>query len=155
MNRTTIKLKVIRDTCLGYEVYRGSVPAKDIVEATWIDFHDPERNPYGYQRAFDPKRSAKARDYAETSDNPFWPECILAVRSDPDLEEEQKVHWDFQPDSGLDSQFGTLTVYYTKGLTLNINGKDEPWRRAFSQVDCQHRLGSMANSDEAGRLLFA
>ena len=148
MNRTTIKLKVIRDTCLGYEVYRGSTPAKDIVEAAWIDFHDPERNPYGYQRAFDPKRSANARDYAETSDNPFWPECILAVRNDPDLEEEEEVHWNFQPDGEPDSRFGTLAVDYTQGLTLNLNDKEEPWRRAFSQVDCQHRLGSMSNSDQ-------
>ena len=42
-----------------------------------------------------------------------------------------------------------MTVTYTKGLTSYINDKDVPWRRAFSQVDCQHRLGSMGESDKS------
>ena len=148
MDRTTIELRVIRDTCLGYEVFRGSTPAKDIVQAAWIDFHDPNRNPYGYQRAFDQSRSSKARIYADTDNKPFWPECILAIRNDADLGDEEKVEWEFFPDHGKDDQFGTLRVSYTKGLTSNINGKEEPWRRAFSQVDCQHRLGSMGDSNQ-------
>ena len=147
--KTTIHLRVIRDTCLGYRVFRGSAPAKDIVEAAWIDFHDPDQNPEGYQRAFDPKRSTKARRYAETSDRPFWPESIIAIRADDDLEDEEQVQWSFTADSNTDDRFGTLAVSYTKGLTSRIDGQDEPWRRAFSQVDCQHRLGSMGESDES------
>ena len=149
LDRTTIELKVIRDTCLGYEVFRGSAPAKDIVEASWIDFHDPEQNPYGYQRAFDDNRSAKAREYAENaveSNKSFWPESILAVRNDADIEDDEEVQSSFQADPTSDGRFGTLKVTYTKGYTKLINGQILPWRRAFSQVDCQHRLGNMHNS---------
>lgn len=148
MDRITIKLEVIRDTCLGYDVYRGSAPAKDIVEASWIDFHDPDQNPHGYQRAFDQKRSDKAHTYAEDGHEPFWPEAILAVRDDANLEEEEKVDWSFHEGSVTDDRFGILSVTYTRGLTNYINGKDERWRRGFSQVDCQHRLGSMGDSDK-------
>ena len=148
MERTTIRLKVIQDTCLGYKVYRGSAPARQIVEASWIDFHDPSENPLGYQRAFDKKRSEKARAYSENTDKPFWPECILAVRSDEDLRDEQEVSMSFKPDVGSNGRFGELEVTYTKGLTSNINGENVPWRRAFSQVDCQHRLGAMSQSNE-------
>lgn len=148
MNRTTIELKVIRDVCLGYDVYRGSAPAKDIVKAAWIDFHDPEQNPYGYQRDFDTNRSQKARVYAEESEKPFWSEAILAIREDEDVEDDEIVEWCYQSQADTDDKYGRLSVSYTEGLTSNINGKYEPWRRAFSQVDCQHRLGSMANSNE-------
>ena len=148
MARTTIKLKVIRDTCLGYDVFRGSAPAKDIVEAAWIDFHDPEQNPLGYQRDFDVKRSTKARDYAEKSDNPFWPESILSIRDDDNLEQAEKVSWHFSSLSPATPGYGVLSVTYTKDLSTTINGKTEPWRRAFSQVDCQHRLGSMTISNK-------
>ena len=149
MTRITIKLTVIQDTCLGYNVFRGSARAKDIVEAAWIDFHDPIRNPLGYQRAFDEKRSTKARNYAEESYQPFWPESILAIREDDNLEDEETVEWTFTPESNTIDQFGTLAVTYTKGLAHYINNKDEPWRRAFSQVDCQHRLGTMGESEKS------
>ncbi len=148
MTRTTIKLKVVQDTCLGHTVFRGSAPAKDIVEAGWIDFHDPDQNPLGYQRAFDKTRSEKARIYAEGTADAFWPESILAIRSDADLLEEEEVEWTFTPDSPTNDHYGTLEVTYTHELTSNINGEDVPWRRAFSQVDCQHRLGSMRDSDK-------
>ena len=146
MPRVTIRLKVIRDTCLGHEVFRGSTRARDLVEASWIDFHDPYQNTYGYQRAFDTRRSKKARTYADETDKPFWPESILAVRDDEDLEDEEKVEWTFKPDVSTGGRFGTLSVTYTKGLTSNIDGQEVAWRRAFSQVDCQHRLGDMAGS---------
>ena len=149
MERTTIELKVIRDTCLGYEVFRGSAPAKDIVEACWIDFHHPQQNSLGYQRDFDEKRSQKARDYAETGEKSFWPECILAIRKDDEIDEREKVKWGFQLDPNSNEPFGTLSVTYTKGLTNIIYEQPEPWRRAFSQVDCQHRLGSMADSEQS------
>ena len=148
MVRTTISLDVIRDTCLGHEVFRGSAPAEDIVEASWIDFHHPQQNPLGYQRAFDEKRSQKAQDYAENSDKAFWPECILAIRQDEEVDEEESVEWHFVSRANSGGQYGTLSVTYTKGLTAEIYEKIVPWRRAFSQVDCQHRLGSMAISNK-------
>ena len=149
MNRTTISLEVIKDTCLGYEVYRGSAAAKDILEASWIDFHDPEQNRFGYQRDFNVDRSRKARDYAEKPDKPFWPESILAIREDEDLDldEAERVEWCFSPQGNPRGKYGVLSVTYTEGLTNDINDQTVPWRRAFSQVDCQHRLGSMAESE--------
>ena len=131
MTRTTIKLKVIQDTCLGHTVFRGSAPAKDIVEAAWIDFHDPDQNPLGYQRAFNKMRSERARIYAEGTPNAFWPESILAIRRDDDLLEEEEIKWRFTPDSPANGQYGTLDVTYTHELTSNINGEIVPWRRAL------------------------
>ena len=148
MERTTIKLEVVQDTCLGYQVYRGSAPAKDLVEASWIDFHDPEQNRYGYQRDFDENRSLRARDYAEGEENSFWPESILAIRSDEDLEDHEIVEYEFTPYGGTNGKFGLLSVEYTKGLTTDIYGEVQPWRRAFTQVDCQHRLGQLSHSDK-------
>ena len=127
-------------------MFRGSAPAKDIFEAAWIDFHDPDQNPEGYQRAFDRLRSNNARTYAEDTPNAFWPEAILAIRKDVDLSEEEEVKWTFTPDSPTNVHFGTLEVTYTHELTDNINGEVVAWRRAFSQVDCQHRLGAMGDS---------
>ena len=128
-------------------MFRGSAPAKDLVEASWIDFHDPHQNPYGYQRDFDEKRSEKARQYAEGTKNPFWPESILAVRNDEGIKDTEKVCWSFTPDQA-GSRFGTLSVTYTEDSTSRINGRSVRWRRAFSQVDCQHRLGKMGSSSK-------
>lgn len=118
------------------------------MKAAWIDFHDPIQNSFGYQRDFDEVRSNKARIYADKSDKPFWPESILAIRNDEDIDESEKVEWQFTPDSVINNRFGTLSVTYTEDLTIQIYGKKEPWRRAFSQVDCQHRLGAMGDSDK-------
>ena len=149
MGKKTIQLKVIKDVCLGYTVYRGSAPAKELVDASWIDFHDPVQNSFGYQRDFDEKRSEKARKYAEETEKPFWPESILAIRRDEVTSDEEEVTWCYSPDYAGDDRFGTLSVTFTEGLTHEIYGKQEPWRRAFSQVDCQHRLGKLGSSRES------
>ena len=62
------------------------------------------------------------------------------------LKMTRKFNSSFQADPTSDGRFGTLKVTYTKGYTKLINGQILPWRRAFSQVDCQHRLGKMHNS---------
>jgi len=149
VKRTTLKLDVIKDTCLGYDVFRGSAPAGEVLEASWIDFHDLGSNPNGYQRPFNKKRSQKAAEYAEEVDDAFWPESILAIRDDgEEEEEEEKVHWKFKPMVGTESRYGTLEVSFNRdGVTL-IGGEQVAWRRAFSQVDCQHRLGSMSASEK-------
>lgn len=134
--------------CLGYTVYRGSVKAKELAPALWIDFHDEEHNPYGYQRPFDDKRSQRASDYAIGTEKAFWPESILAIRTNSDVDEEaDKVYWEFLP-TQTDSDFGKLVVQYNETRTELIVNKNVNWRRAFSQVDCQHRLGHMAESDK-------
>ena len=149
MKRQKLRLQVLRDTCLGHEVFRGSAPARQLVEASWIDFHDRINNRYGYQRPFDKGRSRKAREYADTQPEGFWPECVLAIRDNSEVDEDdEKVDWTFTARRGTDGRFGVLEVSYNpEGSTL-INGQHEAWRRAFAQVDCQHRLGSMGGSDK-------
>ena len=144
-----LELDVIKDRCLGRIVFRGSCPAKKLVEASWIDFHDLDRNRYGYQRPFDEKRSQLAADYAENISDAFWPECILAIRDNDEIEEEEdKVNWKFVEYPGAGGKFGKLVVKYNETKTENIAGVVVPWRRAFSEVDCQHRLGKMTNSNK-------
>jgi len=141
----TISIKVKRDVSLGYEVYRGSIKARELFPALWIDFYDQERNPYGYQRAFNRERSQAAANYAEDTPNAFWPECILAIRR-ADEEEDYQTSCTFTPVPN-DNDFGVLTVEYNENRTGEIEGCGQlPWKRAFSQVDCQHRLGCMQDS---------
>lgn len=149
MTRGTISLNVMRDKCLGREVYRGSASAKRIFAASWIDYHDIDNNPKGYQRPFDAKRSAKAADYARDKDDAFWPECILAIRDDgSEQEPDEEVKFVFKPESA-DGRYGKLEVEYKTDGMMEIGKLEEPYRRAFSQVDCQHRLGTMANSNKS------
>jgi hypothetical protein len=68
MARAKLTLTVIRDQCLGHEIFRGSAPAGGLVDASWIDFHDPNENVEGYQREFDLDRSRLA---ASTQTNPI------------------------------------------------------------------------------------
>ncbi len=147
---TKLELDVIRDQCLGRVVFRGSVLARTLVPACWIDFHDIDRNQLGYQRPFDENRSQLAADYAESIPNAFWPECILAIRDNSEVEEETyKVSWRFEEFRGTNGKFGKLIIEYNETNMENIAGEIVPWRRAFSQVDCQHRLGKMAGSDKS------
>ncbi|MBI4596468.1 MAG: DGQHR domain-containing protein [Candidatus Tectomicrobia bacterium] len=142
-----IKISVVEDTCLGCTVYRGSIKARDLEPATWIDFYDDLVNPLGYQRPFDKKRSQNAAKYAEKP-NAFWPESILAIRDDAEIEDtNDKVIYKFTPLSP-GSKFGDLTVDYNDQRTEVLGSQVFKWRRAFSQVDCQHRLGEMSNSDK-------
>jgi DGQHR domain-containing protein len=142
-----IRIGVVKDSCLGHTVYRGSVKACDLEPATWIDFYDEEVNPMGYQRPFNEERSSEAARYAEESDA-FWPESILAIRDNNEVEDEaDTVTYDFVPVS-TGSKFGELIVDYNEQRTETIQGQVFKWRRAFSQVDCQHRLGRMGNSDK-------
>jgi len=142
-----IRINVVEDVCLGYKVYRGSVKACDLEPATWIDFYDEEVNPMGYQRPFNEERSGEAARYAEES-NAFWPESILAIRDEELEDEADKVTYKFVPVS-IGSKFGELIVDYNEQRTETIENHVFKWRRAFSQVDCQHRLGKMGNSDKS------
>ena len=143
-----IRIDVVEDVCLGYRVYRGSVRACDLEPAMWIDFHDEEINPIGYQRPFNEERSREAAQYAEQQTDAFWPESILAIRSNEEVEsEEDEVTYRFVPVSA-GSKFGELIVDYNDQRTETIGGQVFKWRRAFSQVDCQHRLGKLGGSDK-------
>jgi DGQHR domain-containing protein len=142
-----IRIDVVEDACLGYTVYRGSVKARDLEPATWIDFYDEEVNPLGYQRPFNEERSQSAANYAQRP-KAFWPESILAIRDNSEVEyEDDKVTYEFVP-GVAGSRFGYLVVDYNAKRTEKIGSQDFKWRRAFSQVDCQHRLGKMSSSDK-------
>ncbi len=110
-----IEIPVKKDICLGYTVFRGSIKASELVPATWIDFHDEELNPYGYQRPFDIERSQMAANYAMQDVKNFWPESILAIRDNEEVDkDEDKVNWQFIPNKGPDNNFGTLMVEYNE-----------------------------------------
>lgn len=142
-----IKISVVKDVCLGYTVYRGSVKACDLDPATWIDFYDEDVNPRGYQRPFNEERSEDAAKYADEP-KAFWPESILAIRDNMEVEEEDdKITYNFAPASA-GSKFGELIVDYDDQRMETIEHHVFKWRRAFSQVDCQHRLGKMCGSDK-------
>jgi DGQHR domain-containing protein len=142
-----IKIAVVKDDCLGYTVFRGSVRACDLEPATWIDFYDEEVNPLGYQRPFNEERSQDAAYYAEQP-RAFWPESILAIRDNIEVHDENdQVKYEFLPVS-VGNKFGELIVSYNDQRTEKIGGQDFKWKRAFSQVDCQHRLGKMSSSDK-------
>ncbi len=144
-----IEIEVKRDTCLGYQVYRGNVRASELAPAMWIDFYDQEHNPYGYQRPFNTKRSKQAAEYANNQEKAFWPESILAIRDNSEVAEpDDEVNYRFIPISSKSGNFGKLVVDYNENRTENIGGQEVNWRRAFSQVDCQHRLGHMMDVDK-------
>lgn len=149
MIRETLRLNVLKDRCLGHDVYRGSTAAGELHAASWIDFHDPDNNPSGYQRPFHERRSQHAREYADGVPDAFWPECVLALRdSAEDEEEDERVEFEFTPLAGTKGCYGVLQVSYSADRSTLINGVQVPWRRAFAQVDCQHRLGSMSGCDK-------
>jgi len=143
-----IRLEVVEDVCLGYKVYRGSVRVCDLEPATWIDFYDEEVNPLGYQRPFNEERSREAAKYAEETPDAFWPESVLAIRDNEEVEDEDdKVTYNFVPVSA-GGKFGELIADYNDQRTELIGDQVFKWRRAFSQVDCQHRLGKMGESSK-------
>jgi DGQHR domain-containing protein len=145
-----LELDVVKSQSLGYEVYRGSIKARDLYPALWIDMYDPVDNSEGYQRPFNESWSQDAADYAEREETGFWPECILSIRAELDQSGERKpvVSFSYSPLAADMPHFGQLTVDYDETSIRRIGQRTVPWDRAFSQVDCQHRLGKMAASDK-------
>lgn len=144
-----IEINVIHDECLGYKVFRGSIKASELYPALWIDFHDKDFNPDGYQRPFNEVRSQDAADYAVRETKAFWPEAILNIRANPENGQRVPVvHYSYQPISPEYPNFGKLIVDYDETKTKDFGGKTKQWERAFAEVDCQHRLGKMENVDK-------
>ena len=72
----------------------------------------------------------------------------MAIRDNREVEnEEDQVTYNFVPVSA-GSKFGELIIDYNEQREETIQGQVFKWRRAFSQVDCQHRLGKMGGSDK-------
>jgi DGQHR domain-containing protein len=142
-----IKIPVIKGQSLGCIVYRGSIKAKELYPALWIDRYDEDVNPLGYQRPFNEERSKDATRYAEEEPKGFWPEAILNIRANDDEARTPIVQYSFEAISP-DSPYGTLAVDYDETKSINFGSEKVPFERAFSQVDCQHRLGMMSNSEK-------
>lgn len=142
-----ISIPVIKCRSLGHTVYRGSIKARELYPALWIDRYDEVANPEGYQRPFNEERSKDAARYAEEEPKGFWPECVLNIRAHDDEQRTTSVLYSFQPISP-GSPYGVLTVDYDETRVKRFGAEELPWDRAFSEVDCQHRLGMMANSDK-------
>lgn len=124
-----LEIDVIKDQCLGRQVFRGSISADQLIKACWIDFHDLDHNRYGYQRPFDEKRSELAANYATTVPDAFWPECIIAIRSNDEVQEEKdKVYWQFIEQPNTNGRFGKLIVTYNNENVEDIAGNIVPWR---------------------------
>lgn len=147
MKRITIP--VIRSKSLGHTVFRGSINANQLFPALWIDRYDEDVNPLGYQRPFNEKRSQDAANYAEEESKGFWPENILNIRAKGDEMRTPIVQYSYKAISTEYPDFGTLTVDYDETKTKEFGSETIPWERAFSEVDCQHRLGKMENSEKA------
>lgn len=143
-----ISIPVVKSTSLGYTVYRGSIRARELYPALWIDRYDEDVNPHGYQRPFNTERSKDAARYAEEEPKGFWPENILNIRAKDDEVRTPLVQYSYQAISLEYPDFGTLTVDYDETKTKEFRSESAPWERAFSEVDCQHRLGTMAESDK-------
>lgn len=152
MRRLTIS--VIKSTSLGYRVFRGSVKAKELYPALWIDRYDEDVNPLGYQRPFNTERSKDAARYANDEPNGFWPENILNIRARDDGHRTPIVPYSFSSISVDYPDFGTLTVDFDGNKTKAFGDDPVPWERAFSEVDCQHRLGMMADSEREVTVVF-
>lgn len=146
MKRITIP--VIKSKSLGHTVYRCSIKAKELYPALWIDRYDEDVNPHGYQRPFNMERSKDAAKYAEEESKGFWPENILNIRARDDEFRTPIVQYSYQPISPQYPALGTLTVDYDETKVKEFGSEQLPWERAFSEVDCQHRLGMMANSEK-------
>lgn len=142
-----ISIPVIKCQSLGHTVYRGSIKAKELYPALWIDRYDEDTNPDGYQRPFEAERSKDAAKYAEEEPKGFWPECILNIRANDDASKTPMVLCAFNSVSP-GSPYGVLTIDYDETKVKQFGAEQLPWERAFSQVDCQHRLGMMANSEK-------
>lgn len=142
-----ISIPVVKCQSLGHTVYRGSVKARELYPALWIDRYDEDANPEGYQRPFNEERSKDAAKYAEEEPNGFWPECVLNIRAHNDDSRATTILYAFNPTSP-GSPYGVLTADFDETKVKQFGTEQVPWDRAFSEVDCQHRLGMMMNSEK-------
>ncbi len=143
-----ISIPVVKCQSLGHVVYRGSIKAKELYPALWIDRYDEDFNLDGYQRPFSMERSEDAAKYAEEEPKGFWPEAILNIRAKDDEKRTPIVQYSYEPISSEYPNYGTLTVYYDETKVKEFYSERIPWERAFSEVDCQHRLGMMGDSEK-------
>jgi DNA sulfur modification protein DndB len=122
-----LKFKVLRQNCGQLPVVLGAAPASELYALSFADVLDESRE-QGYQRPIDLHHSREFRSYIEQSGATTIP-LTLNLR-------------------GPEGKGWTLTSPGETGLAIlgirEPSGSEPP---VLAQVDCQHRLGSMSDSD--------
>jgi len=121
---TTKLLRCIRGRSAGREVLLGFAPASLLHRLSFADVLN-EDSGRGYQRRINPQHSADFRRYIQQSGSSTIP-LTFNLRPAP------SGAWHIRKESGPD--------YYA---TLEISSD----QKVLAQVDCQHRLGHMADLD--------
>jgi DGQHR domain-containing protein len=121
-----LKLKVLRATCGQLPVVLGAAPASQLWEISFADVLD-EGGEQGYQRPMDRRHSREFRAYIETPGATTIP-LTFNLR-------------------GREGKSWTLTDQGDGVAVLAIRESVSNGAKVLAQVDCQHRLGSMRDSD--------
>ena len=122
-----LKFQVLRQTCGQLPVVLGAAPASQLCALSFADVLDEARE-QGYQRPIDPHNSREFRSYIERPGATTIP-LTFNLR-------------------GPEGEGWTLSPRAATGLaTLGIRESSAHELPVLAQVDCQHRLGSMRDSD--------
>jgi DNA sulfur modification protein DndB len=123
MKPSEITIPGIKGVCGRRDVFMGFAPANFLHSISFADVLN-EHTGEGYQRKFNQKHSLDFRKYIRTADSSTIPLTF-------NLRPESEAWWKVQTtESGQD-------------ILKVVVGKN----RILSQVDCQHRLGSLAELD--------
>src|SRR5258708_1700286 len=122
----SFQFRVLPLRCGQLPVVVGAAPASELVAASFADVLDEERDT-GYQRPIDLKHSREFRSYIEQPDATTIPLTF-------NLRGPEGGHW-------------RLSKRRAGLATLSVNRPSADSPPCLAQVDCQHRLGMMAESD--------
>jgi len=115
---------VIKGQCLGYTVYRGVAPLRDLASISRADIFDQKDNRTGTQRNLKSQHARKAYDYVVDKVSAFYPEIILNIR------DSSFVQYTPESDKGNVS-FGVLRFVKDPKSSQSI---------VVSRLDGNHRL---------------
>lgn len=125
MEEKHIHIKVLRVACGRVPAVIGAAPARDLFRISFADVLNEETGD-GYQRPFDHRHSREFRSYIERPGAATIPLTF-------NLRGQAGDAW-------------TLTDEGSVSL-LSVRLPNESLSPVMAQVDCQHRLGMMADSD--------
>jgi DGQHR domain-containing protein len=118
-----MKLRCFLGKSADKQIIQGCAPAKELYNASFADVLE-EATGKGYQRRYNRSHSLDFRKYIHRKNSSTIP---LTLNLRPEF-----------------SDFWTLKSYKNNTAELILNLRNGP---VFSQVDCQHRLGCMSDSD--------
>src|SRR5687767_10974178 len=121
-SRAEILLRGITGICGRHKVFMGFAPANLLHSLSFADVLN-EDNGQGYQRKFSQKHSLDFRRYIRRQNSSTIPLTF-------NLRPENATMWTLRESS--------------RGAELRIKAGSN---RIFSQVDCQHRIGSLSDLD--------